>query len=400
MSSRSVNGAGTTYSVDDRNQLTAVGADSFTYDAHGNLTYWGASGSWQRTLSYDNENRLIRVEVSGYYIGDYKYDGLGRLRERVEQRWNGSSWVNSTNRYLYDGMLIVQERDGGNVPTVTYTRGKDLSGGLEGAGGIGGLLARTHGYSGGNWSTHSYYHADVLGNVSYLINSSQSMVASYKYDAYGRTITSSGTLASANAMRFSSKLAMDIPSMGLYYYGYRFYEPNLQRWVNRDPIGEEGGNNLFEAFGNNPVSLTDAWGKDVLDPNSINCLGYATDFGYTLGPDPNQSLKTLLEAYGWSCKGPTTKKCKGKDGQRVIVIYVYDTSGFPPGSNPWTSPWPTSGSDFHAIKRCPDNKWRYIPSVCPLNTSPRNTPDASNPDSYWTSNKQRVPKQRYCCTKG
>lgn len=42
----------------------------------------------------------------------------------------------------YDGMLRIQERDGNNVPLVTYTRGKDLSGSRQGAGGIG-VLART-----------------------------------------------------------------------------------------------------------------------------------------------------------------------------------------------------------------------------------------------------------------
>ncbi|HEY5911153.1 MAG TPA: RHS repeat-associated core domain-containing protein [Verrucomicrobiae bacterium] len=141
-------------------------------------------------------------------------------------------------RYLYDGKRVIQERDGNNTPTVTYTRGKDLSGSLEGAGGIGGLLARSHGYSGGAWSTHNFYHADGNGNVTYMINSSQAMVATYKYDPYGRTISSSGTLAAANVYRFSSK-ELHVNS-GLFYYLYRFYDPNTQRWLNRDPGNELG----------------------------------------------------------------------------------------------------------------------------------------------------------------
>lgn len=48
-----------------------------------------------------------------------------------------------TTRYLYDGMRAIQERDGNNTPAVRYTRGNDLSGSIEGAGGIGGLLARS-----------------------------------------------------------------------------------------------------------------------------------------------------------------------------------------------------------------------------------------------------------------
>ncbi|PYM10477.1 MAG: hypothetical protein DME18_16200, partial [Verrucomicrobia bacterium] len=80
-----------------------------------------------------------------------------------------------------------------------------MSGTFEGAGGIGGLLARSHGYSSGNFTNHNFYHADGNGNITYMVNSSQSMVASYRYDPFGNTISQSGSLASANAYRFSSK---------------------------------------------------------------------------------------------------------------------------------------------------------------------------------------------------
>ena len=68
------------------------------------------------------------------------------------------------------------------------------------------------------------------------------------------------------------------PSSTLYYYGYRFYNPYLQRWLNRDPIGELGGQNLYRFSGNNPVGLTDAFGLFVLPvmcpetcPCTVNC---------------------------------------------------------------------------------------------------------------------------------
>src|SRR2546427_9099517 len=103
-------------------------------------------------------------------------------------------------------MRVIQERDNnGNAPLVSYTRGTDLSGTFEGAGGIGGLLARSHGYSSGNWSTHNFYHTDGNGNITYMINSSQSMVANYRYDPFGNVISSGGSLATANVYRFSSK---------------------------------------------------------------------------------------------------------------------------------------------------------------------------------------------------
>ena len=104
---------------------------------------------------------------------------------------------------MISNMPAVHERDGNNTPTVSYTRlprqseatagGNDLSGSMEGAGGIGGLLARSSGYSGGNWTTYNYYFADGNGNITYMLDNSQAMVASYRYDPFGNTISSSGT---------------------------------------------------------------------------------------------------------------------------------------------------------------------------------------------------------------
>ena len=179
------------------------------------------------------------------------------MRWRIERdyAWNsGTSGWQQTNEihFVYDGNLVIQERDINNQPQVTYTRGKDLSGqtgsALNGAGGIGGLLARSDraqsipgGTSSGSISefgTPSYYHADGNGNITMLIAASQMIVAKYLYDPFGNTLAKCGLLADVNNYRFSSKEWNG--SSGLYYYLYRYYDPNLQRWVNRDPFLDEG----------------------------------------------------------------------------------------------------------------------------------------------------------------
>jgi len=139
--------------------------------------------------------------------------------------------------YIYDGNLVIQERDANNLPLVTYTRGNDLSRTLQGAGGIGGLLARTDNSTLNSQpsTAHAYYHADGNGNITMLISSSQMIVAKYLYDPYGNTLAQSGLLADANLYRFSSKEWN--ANSGLYYYLYRFYDPNCSggqietRWV-------------------------------------------------------------------------------------------------------------------------------------------------------------------------
>ncbi len=249
-----------TFKVDSKNQLTnATPVGNQTYDGNGNVI---TSQGGMQTFSYDDENRLRTNELTGPYSRSvFTYDGLGRLRQREEYAFSGTPtfywYLTETVRYIYDGMRVIQERNDSNVPTVSYTRGSDLSGSLEGAGGIGGLLARSHGYAStnGNWSTHNYYHADGGGNITYLVNSSQGLAASYKYDAYGNLVSQSGSLASANVYRFSSKEFH--ANSGLYYYGYRWYAPNLQRWLNRDPIGERYDANLYRFVYNSPLNYVD-----------------------------------------------------------------------------------------------------------------------------------------------
>lgn len=266
---RTNNGTSYNYQVDMKNQLTNAYSATYSYDGNGNVIS-GTNG--HVTYLYDDENRLtqwiyyatVGTCSNGALRTDFLYDGLGRLRKRVEYSIAGSiggggtspeagapgslspggcSWGGGTEfRYIYDGSRVIQERDGSNNPMVAYTRGPDLSGTFEGAGGIGGLLARSDGYSGGNFTSHNYYHSDRNGNISYLESSSQGLAASYRYDPFGNTISSGGTLAAANTYRFSSK-ECHINS-GMFCYLYRFYDPNLQRWLNRDPNGEIGFENL------------------------------------------------------------------------------------------------------------------------------------------------------------
>src|SRR5579875_2460278 len=167
--------------------------------------------------------------------------------------------------------VTVSAGNVGGQATVTYTRGVDLSGTLQGAGGIGGLLARTdmgQWIAGTPWAT-AYYFADAQGNVDALVYTNGLMAAEYEYDPYGNIVSMSGPLAGANKYRFSSK-EWDSPA-GLYYYLYRFYDPNLQRWPNRDPLGDIGfrilmrrhgfaDQNLYSFNGNDPLDHIDAFG--------------------------------------------------------------------------------------------------------------------------------------------
>jgi RHS repeat-associated protein len=104
-----------------------------------------------------------------------------------------------------------------------------------------------------------------------MVAANQSLVAAYRYDPFGRTTYSSGSLASANLYRFSSKPIH--ANSGLYYYGYRFYWPEWQRWINRDPIFREGDPNLYRFVENAPLCLLDSEGLRKYEPDDLDRAG-------------------------------------------------------------------------------------------------------------------------------
>ena len=110
-----------------------------TSDLHGNITSDGLQG-----LEYDDANQLPRITQTNAWKSEFSYDGLGRRRIQRDYSYlpaSSSYLLTNEVRYVYDGMAVLQERDGNNAELVTYTRGLDLSGSMQGAGGIGGLLA-------------------------------------------------------------------------------------------------------------------------------------------------------------------------------------------------------------------------------------------------------------------
>jgi len=111
-------------------------------------------------------------------------------------------------------------------------------------------------------ATH-FVSYDGNGNVTALTDASGSISARYEYSPFGETIRASGSAAGVNQIRFSSKYT-DAES-GFCYYGYRFYNASAGRWLNRDPIEEEGGLNLYAFVASEPIASFDAYGLFTID---------------------------------------------------------------------------------------------------------------------------------------
>jgi len=185
--------------------------------------------------------------------------------------WNTTSgtWqVTEDLKFVSDSLLFgrhIVELNASNDSLVrTYVWGLDLSGTMDGASGVGGLLMIC------NFQSpigHHFAAYDGNGNVVALVSgASGAETARYEYGPFAEPIRLTGPAVSLNPFRFTTKCTCNTTDLVL--YEYRAYSPALGRWPNRDPIGEQGGVNLYWFNGNNPLTKFDALGLLPLDyPN-------------------------------------------------------------------------------------------------------------------------------------
>jgi RHS repeat-associated protein len=246
----------TTYTTNELNQYTQVSSFSPqpSHDSDGNLT---EQNGW--FYKWNAENRLVEAySFAADKKLEFVYDYLGR---RVKKKVTQISTVTVTGeeRFLYDvwNLIATYQLQTSNLTLQTsYTWGLDLSQTLQGAGGVGGLLGVAE-FSGSHVGVYHFTY-DVNGNVSEVLDDAGGIAAHYEYDPFGGLARSDGAYADVNPFRFSSKY-LDVETE-LYYYGYRHYDPTTGRWPNRDPIGEEGGLNVYGMVGNDSVNLWDYLG--------------------------------------------------------------------------------------------------------------------------------------------
>jgi RHS repeat-associated protein len=237
---------------------------------------------------WDAENRLRAVIPAIPVAGqdrkvEYGYDYLGRRVIRRTYDWDGQAlaWTGpvEVTKYVYDGWRVIMELDGlaGDIPTRKFSWGLDLAAqagqvnSLESAGGIGGLLAAedTAGtVTAGDDRTFIYF-ADANGNIGQVVETTAgasygTVAAHYEYAPFGKRINTASPTEYDQPYRFSSKPFDSETDLG--YWGYRHYSPELGRWISWDPLGEDGGFNLYSFVDNAPSQRLDSvglWGADV-----------------------------------------------------------------------------------------------------------------------------------------
>ena len=225
------------------NRLKRWRDQEYAYDAWGNLIEKRSGMGTLQTFVYDCENRLVRAEtlVNGRLesTGSYRYDSLGRRVGKVSEV-NGKT---EQKHFLWQGLRMLREERPGQSSLYLYEPGSYAP------------LARVDQAEGEERKLY-YFHTDQIGTPLEMTDAHGSIVWQATYKAWGSVERLAVNDVEQN-LRFQGQYFDD--ETGLHYNTFRYYDPEVGRFVTQDPIGLDGGNNLYR-YVPSPTGWIDPWG--------------------------------------------------------------------------------------------------------------------------------------------
>jgi RHS repeat-associated protein len=223
---------GVTYTLNSVNEVTALSdGTSFTYDSNGSRTEkTKGEDSWEYT--YDYANRLTKLEKNNTILGEYVYDGDGK---RIQVTENGE-----TTTCIYLGFNVLYEENTTGIAVYIY--------------GPTGKIAKITTIQ--SETDTFYYHTDHLGSIRMVTDESKNIITDATYEPFGES-----TITGEESYLYTGKKK---DSTSLYYYGARYYDPDVARFITRDPLSGKKAIpqslNRYTYCLNNPLKLTDPSG--------------------------------------------------------------------------------------------------------------------------------------------
>jgi RHS repeat-associated protein len=255
------------------NRLQTFKGFTLSYDANGNLvSKTGTGGSPAYTYTWDALSRLTEVRNGGVVVASYKYDALGR-------RVAATAADGTTERYVYDGDHVILDVTGAHVVKAEY--------GYEPGADRLFVIKNTQGAA---W-TGVTINDPKIGTVEGIATMSGGTIRKkYSTGVWGVAQSDTGVIT---RFRMGGREYDQVTK--LYYMRARYYDPDLGRFLSEDPLGTDGGLNLYAYAGNDPVNARDPGGM---------CHDFGDGDGGGGGPPDNQPepmMSVVASASGGGC---------------------------------------------------------------------------------------------------
>lgn len=227
------------------NRLTQYKGTSYRYDPLGNLIEKQHNNGEIHHYRYNADNQLTEAEIhhpgQNAVLYRYRYDPMGRRIAKVHPDGNEI-------QYLWDGSRLLQEYRKDRTYTYVYTEDRNYE-----------PLAQITTYNGSDKAREIlYYHNDQIGIPREMTDEEGNIVWSGDYSGWGK-LTQEGRLKLDIHQPFRLQNQHYDEETGLHYNFFRYYDPEIGRFTQQDPIGLAGGESLYR-FANSVQTWIDVFG--------------------------------------------------------------------------------------------------------------------------------------------
>ena len=272
------------------NRLKEYNGIEYTYDALGNLIYRQLPNGENQYYQYDLENQLVRAEIKkpagNTEIWTYAYDPFGRRLSK--ERQDKLAWTSTDPKrthFVWEGSRLLQEYTYKGSYTYIYTDQDSYE-----------PLAQVFHNNQDEAQYLAYFHNDQVGIPREMTDIHGNLLWYGEYTAWGRLKKDERVYKNAH-QPFRLQNQYYDEETGLHYNLMRYYEPEAGRFVNQDPIGLLGGDNLYQ-FAPNVQGWIDVWGLAKIFRGMKDDGGYPKIESSARGLGVREGIDITVDANG------------------------------------------------------------------------------------------------------